>query len=183
MRLASNHERAHQAGAEFVAISVDDDIRQAGMAQRWGLTHIRMVADPGGETYLKPLGLFDPADRGGIALPAMVIIDPAGQETYRYQGRDFADRTNDDDLWAALGALGLAAISPAPIALDADEPDDLRGYFRPEDFAAYFRGNLFGALAIAGRLADPAAKAIALQHRDMAKRTVDAWQEWKDHLR
>ncbi len=141
-----------------------------------------MVSDPGGDAYLKPLALFDPDDRGGIALPAMIILDPAGNETYRYQGRDFADRTNDDDLWEALESLGLRAVDPGPVAVDTAVPDDLRGFFRPEDFAAYFRGNMFGAIAIAGRLEDPAAKAIALQHRDMAKNTVDAWQQWKDNI-
>jgi hypothetical protein len=179
VRLASNSERLHGAGAELVAISVDDEVRQAGMARRWGLTHTRMVADPGGERYLRPLGLFDPEDRGGIALPAMVAVASDGTEVYRYQGRDFADRTNDDDLYEALEALGLPPVDPAPWEPQVDVPDDLRGFFRPEDFAAYFRGNLFGAQAIAGRLDDPAAKAIALQHRDMSKATVDAWQKWQ----
>ncbi len=183
MRLASTITRLHAAGAELVAISVDDDIRQAGMAQRWGLTGIRMVSDPGGERYLKPLGLFDPEERGGIALPAMVAFTPDGTEVYRYQGRDFADRTNDDDLWAALEPLGLPPVDPAPWEPTVEVPADLRGFFRPEDFAAYFRGNLFGAQAIAGRLDDPAAKAIALEHRAMAKATVDAWMAWKDTIR
>ena len=34
-------------------------------------------------------------------MAAMVIVDPDGTEVYRYQGRDFPDRTNDDDLWEA----------------------------------------------------------------------------------
>ena len=182
MRLATNYERLHRSGAELVAISVDDEVRQAGMARRWGLTHTRMVSDPGGEQFLQPLGLFDPEDRGGVALPAMVVIDPTGTEVYRYRGRDFADRTNDDDLWAALEQLGLAPVDPAPWVPTGAVPADLRGYFRPEDFALYFRGNMFAALAIAGRLEDPAARAVALQHRDMAKNTVEAWQLWKNHL-
>ena len=153
------------------------------MAERWGLTHTRMVSDPGGETYLQKLGLFDPADRGGIALPGMVIIDPTGRETYRYCGRDFADRTNDDDLFEAIAALGLAPVEPEPWVPNVEVPGDLRGFFRPEDFPAYFRGNMYAAIAIAGRLEDPASKAVALQHRDMAKNTVDAWQQWKGTIR
>ena len=31
----------------------------------------------------------------------LAVVDPDGTEVYRYQGRDFADRTNDDDLWEA----------------------------------------------------------------------------------
>ncbi len=69
MRLATRYEDLHAAGAEVIAVSVDSDTRQAGMARRWGLTHTRLVSDPGGELYLKSLGLFDPGERDGIALP------------------------------------------------------------------------------------------------------------------
>ena len=182
MRLASNYDRLHGAGTELVAISVDDDIRQAGMAKRWGLSQTQMVSDPGGERFLRPLGLFDPVDHDGIALPAMLILDPGGAEIYRYQGRDFADRTNDDDLWSVLDGLGLPAIDPEPIAVDLEVPADLKRFFRPEDFGPYFRGNMFGAIAIAGRLDDGPAKAVALQHRDMCKSTLDAWQSWSAQL-
>ena len=165
-----------------MAISVDDEVRQAGMARRWALEPVRMVADPGGVRFLQPLGLFDPVERGGIALPAMVGFRPDGTEFYRYCGRDFADRTNDDDLIAAVEALGLDPVEVPSNRPAVEVPADLGGFFRPEDFAAYFRGNLFGAQAIAGRLTDPDARAVALQHRDMAKATVDAWQEWRTRL-
>ena len=74
MRLAAEYDRIHSAGAELAAVSVDDEVRQAGMVQRWKLTHTRMVADPGGETYLRPLGLYDPEERDGIALPGMIVV-------------------------------------------------------------------------------------------------------------
>ncbi len=159
-------------------MSVDDTTRQSGMADRWGLTHTAMISDPGGEEFLQSLDLFDPEDRGGIALPGMLIVDPDGVEVYRYQGRDFADRTNDDDLFDALDALGLPPVEPAPWQPTADVPDDLRGYFRPSDLGAYFRGNMFGAIAISGRLADESAQAIANEHRVMSKTTLDAWEQW-----
>lgn len=104
---SASYDRIHNAGAELAAISIDDDTRQSGMAQRWGLTHTAMISDPGGDTYLQPLGLFNPNERDVIALPGMLIIDPDGVEVYRYQGRDFADRTNNDDLLEALDALDL----------------------------------------------------------------------------
>ena len=166
----------HALGAEFAAISVNEPERQAGMAQRWGLPHFRMVSDPGGETWLSPLGLYDPDERGGIALPGMVIIDPDGNEVYRYQGRDFADRTNDDDLFEALGALGLDPIDPPAWEPEATVPDDLRGYFPTERFQPYFAGNFFGATAIGGRLTDSDSKAIAREHRLMSKANLDAWE-------
>ena len=109
-------------------------------------------------------------------------IDQASQAIVDYCGRDFADRTNDDDLIAAVEALGLDPVEVPPNRPAVEVPADLGGFFRPEDFAAYFRGNLFGAQAIAGRLTVPDARAVALQHRDMAKATVDAWQEWRTRL-
>ena len=151
------------------------------MAQRWGFTHTRFVSDPGGERYLQPLALFDPEERGGIALPGMVIVSPDGEEVYRYQGRDFADRTNDDDLWAALETLGLPAVEPAPwTGSDTVVPDDLRGFFAPEMFGPYFRGNRFGAAAIGGRLDDKASRAIAREHRVMSEATLEAWDVWRN---
>ncbi|MEM7272318.1 MAG: hypothetical protein AAF547_04495 [Actinomycetota bacterium] len=177
MRLATNYDRIHGAGAELAAVSVDDDVRQAGMAERWGFTHTAFVSDPGGEQILAPLGLFDPEERGGIALPGMVIIAPDGTEVYRYQGRDFADRTNDDDLWAALEALDLPAVDVPPWTTDVEVPEDLARFFRPTDFGPYFRGNRFAAVAIGGRLPDKETAAIAREHRMMADASLEAWDE------
>ncbi len=179
MRLATRYNDIHGAGAELAAISVNDDERQAGMAERWGLTHTRMVSDPGGETYLKPLGLFDPDERDGIALPGMVIISPQGDEVYRYQGRDFADRTNDDDLFEALDGLDLDSVDPGPWTPIVKVSEELRGYFRPKDYGAYFRGNMFGAIAIAGRVQDSASKAMAKEHAAMSRSSNEAWDTWR----
>ncbi len=179
MRLATRYDEIHAAGAELVAVSVNEDERQAGMAARWGLSHTRMVSDPGGETYLKALDLYDPVERDGIALPGMVIIDPDGNEVYRYQGRDFADRTNDDDLFEALAGLGLPAVDPGPWTADVEASDELRGYFRAKDYGAYFRGNMFGAIAIAGRVEDPASKAMAKEHAAMSRSSNEAWDTWR----
>ena len=175
MRLAAVSERIHAAGGEVLAVSVDDDIRQAGMARRWPTPMVRYVSDPGGTDLLGPLGLFDPEERGGIALPGMLVIAPDGAEIYRYQGRDFADRTTDDDVLASLEQLGLDPVDPEPWVGTADVPEDLRGFFRPSDLGAYFRGNKFGALAIGNRIGDPAARALAEEHRVMSDATLEAW--------
>ena len=183
MKLASQYDRIHQGGAELAAVSVDDDARQAGMAERWGFTHTSFVSDPGGERYLQGLDLYDPEERDGIALPGMVIVDPDGTEVYRYRGRDFADRTNDDDIWEALDGLSLPPVDPPPWMSDVDVPEDLRGYFRPQDFASTFRGNMFGAAAIGGRLDDKASRAIAREHRVMSKSNLEAWETWRSNTR
>jgi hypothetical protein len=44
----------------------------------------------------------------------MIVFDPDGVEIHRSEGRDFADRTHDDELWAAIEPLGLPAVTPPP---------------------------------------------------------------------
>ena len=145
------------------------------MFDRWPTPHVQYVSDPGGETFLAPLGLFDPNERDGIALPGMLVVAPDGSEAYRYQGRDFADRTTDEDVYAALDALELGAIDAPDGGPIAEVPEDLRRFFAPKMFAPYFMGNKFGALAIQGRLDDDVAKAIAKEHREMADASLEAW--------
>lgn len=182
MRLAANRERIHGGGAEVIAISVDDEVRQAAMQARWGLTSQRLVADPGGERFLQRLELFNPEDRGGIALPAVLVIAPDGTVAYRYDGRDFADRTTDDEIYAAVDGLGLDAVAPEPVTVDVEIPDDLSGYFRTTDFGPYFRGNRFASIAIAGRLPSKETAAVAREHRMMAEASLEAWDQHRATL-
>lgn len=168
-------ERIHGAGAEVIAVSVNEQERQAGMRSRWKLDDQLLVADPGGETYLKPLGLFDPEERDGIALPGLLVITPDGEEAYRYQGRDFADRTTDDEMFTALEGLGLPAVDIPAGGPDGEAPEDLRGFFTPEIYGPYFRGNMFASIAISRRVDDEAARSVAKQHQAMAAATLEAW--------
>lgn len=105
----------------------------------------------------------------------MLVIAPDGEEVYRYQGRDFADRTTDDDVYAALDALGLSAIEPPVGGPVAEVPADLKRFFAAKNFGPYFMGNKFGALAIQSRIEDPASAALAKEHREMADATLEAW--------
>ncbi len=161
----------------MIAISVDDEVRQAGMYRRWPTPNVRYVADPGGDRYLRPLDLFDPEERGGIGLPAMMVWAPDGSVAYRYVGRDFADRTTDADVLQAVDGLGLSPIAPPTGGPILDVPADLGGFFRPEHLVPYFRGNRSGSVAIGGRLDDRSARAIAREHRVMCDATLAAWKQ------
>ncbi len=176
MRLASQSERIHAAGGEVIAVSVDGDERQAAMFARWPTPHIRYVSDPNGESILRPIGMFDPEERGGIALPGMFVVDPDGTEVFGYRGRDFADRTHDEDVFGALELLGLDAIDPPPGGPVVDDVDvDQPGAFQPRMLTPYFRGNRFGAIAIQRRAEGDEAKSLAREHRLMCDAILDAW--------
>ena len=182
MRLATNLDRIHGAGAELLAVSVDDGSRQVGMAQRWGLDAVRFVSDPGGETMLQPLELFDPEERGGIALPGMILIAPDGSEAYRYIGRDYADRTNDEEIWPSLEALGLSPVDPPTWTSDIDVPEDLADFFRPSEYRMFFFANQVGANAISRRLGPETEPGqVATEHVGMSKDSLRAWKEWRNH--
>ena len=93
-------------------------------ARRWHLP-FPIHSDPGGDRLLKQLDLWNPADRGGIAWPAMLIFDAEGREVRRYRSRDFADRPpNDDDVLSDLRALRLPAISVPTWTPDVEPVDD-----------------------------------------------------------
>lgn len=176
MRLGAEAERIHQAGGEVIAVSTDDEVRQAGMFARWPTPHVRYVSDPGGERYLRPLELFDPEQRGGIGLPGLLVIDPGADVVYRYVGRDFADRTTDEEALTALERLGLDPVEPPDGGPAREVPDDLGGFFVPADLVPYFKGNRFAAVAIGGRLHDAESRAVAREHRVMCEATLSAWE-------
>ncbi|MFT4656172.1 MAG: hypothetical protein ACJAXA_000707 [Candidatus Aldehydirespiratoraceae bacterium] len=178
MRLASVSDRLHHAGGEVIAISVDDDVRAAAMFERWPTPHVLYVSDPGGEKYLQPLDMWNPVERGGIALPGLFVIDPDGNEVFGYRGSDFADRRHDDDVFDALEALNLDAIDPpagGPVA--ADRGVEQKGAFTPKLFGPYFTGNKFAGMAIAMRAEGEEAKRLGHEHRQMSEAMLDAWKQ------
>lgn len=164
----------------MIAVSTDDGVRQAGMFDRWPTPHVLYVDDVDRSAIIEPLGLADTGDERLIALPAMLVIDPDGNEVYRYIGRDFADRTTDDEVDAALAALDLGPIEPPAGGPVASVPDDLRGFFTPGKMAAYFMGNRSAAIAIGGRTDDPELSAIAREHQRMADDSLAAWKALRD---
>lgn len=160
----------------MIAVSIDDEVRQAGMFDRWPTPNVLYVADPDRSMILDSLDLVDPNDERQIALPAMIVLDPAGNEVYRYVSRDFADRTTDEEVYAALEGLELGPIDPPSGGPVTEVPDGLKRFFAPAAMVPYFKGNRFAAAAIGGRTDDQEFRAIAREHRLMADETLEAWQ-------
>ncbi len=179
MKLQSEVDRLHVGGGELVAISVDDEVRQAGMFARWPVPNVQFVPDPGGAKYLQPLGLYNPDERNGIALPALLVLDPSGREVFRFTGGDFADRVADESMFQALEALQLGSNPPQMGGPSGKVPETLRGYFRPISFAAYMTGSRTGALALSRRVADENAKADLVAHVKQMQAALDAWASLK----
>jgi hypothetical protein len=180
VRLASESDRIHAAGGEVIAVSIDDAVRQAGMFARWPTPNVLYVDDPDRSRIIEPLGLTDPNDDRRIALPAMLVIDPDGNEVYRYVGRDFADRTTDDQVYAALEALDLGPIDPPAGGPIGPVPDDLGRFFTPRNLRPYFLGNRSASIAIGGRTDDRELRAISREHRLMCDATLAAWETLTD---
>ena len=149
------------------------------MFSRWPTPNVQYISDPGGETYLQALDLFDPQERGGIAQPAMLVLDPDGNEVFGYRGRDFADRTHDEDVFAALESLDLGPIEPPRGGPVVDVDTNQRGAFQPGTMIPYFKGNRFGAVAIGMRAEGDEARSLAREHRLMCDTTLAAWDEVK----
>jgi len=60
-----------------------------------------LLSDPDGEVSRR-YGVWD--EEGGIARPAIFVIDSGGLVRYAYVGEDFADRPGDEPVFAALRA-------------------------------------------------------------------------------
>lgn len=155
-------------------MSVDPPGRAAALARRWHLP-FPVLSDPGGEGYLRPLGVWNPEDHGGIAVPALIVVAPDGREVFRSVSRDFADRPTDDDVVAALDRLGLPPADLPPWRPEV-EPEEDPGAFRTEAFGHYMRGVRSGSSALARRMVDAADRAEAQAVSTMAASFLDAWK-------
>ncbi len=176
MRLANEVPRIHRSGAEVIAVVVDPEGRNAALAKSWHLP-FRVVSDPRGERFLKPLDLWNADERGGIAVPALLVISPQGEEVFRVRSRDFADRVNDEDALGSLEQQGYPALDPPPPAWQSQVELEIdRGAYKWEFFGPYFRGNQYGALALSLRAKDPTALEEIKAHGKMSASFLAAWK-------
>ncbi|GAC1315136.1 MAG: hypothetical protein NVSMB16_11940 [Acidimicrobiales bacterium] len=145
------------------------------MRRRWYLP-FPVVSDPGGDRFLQPLDVWNPAERGGIAWPAIILFAPDGREVFRMRSHDFADRPGDEDLLVAVQSLRLKAIDLAPADAEAEAEDD-DGAFRVDAFGSYFRGIRSGTFGLAGRMVDAGDRQAVLAMTTMAQSFLDHWSQ------
>lgn len=104
------------------------------------------LSDPDRSAAITPYGLADLKDDRNIAIPAVVLITPAGNEVLRFVARDFADRLPEEEILGIAVGLGLPPTTqPLPrIANPNPGPRSLS----PQQLRIYFRGARFAALAM-----------------------------------
>ena len=85
-------------------ISVDGVERNAAMVDKL-LLPFPLLADPDAGVIRK-FGLFNAGEKGGIAIPAILVVGPDGVLRYAYEGADFADRPGDAPVFEALEQTG-----------------------------------------------------------------------------
>jgi peroxiredoxin len=69
------------AGAQLVALSVDDAARSEGVREQLGLS-FPLLCDTRREV-VRAWDLYNPREQGGIAVPAVFVIGPGRVVTYR----------------------------------------------------------------------------------------------------
>ena len=128
-----------------------------------------LLSDPDRSLAIEPYGVADPKDQRNIAIPATVVVGTDGEEKLRRESRDFADRPMDDEVVAAVQALGLPPTKQdAPLLGPAQASP---GAFKVEQMVPYYRGARFAAVAMGRRF--PEAKEEAYRYTEQ----MDAYTE------
>jgi peroxiredoxin len=92
--LAEDYEKFKAAGADLMTISADDQNYAWSMAQTTGAKY--QILSDADRSVIKSYGVLNAAEHGGIAHPAVFIIDKQGRIQYVHVGKDPQDRPPDE---------------------------------------------------------------------------------------
>jgi len=162
-----------------IGVSVDSPEANAAMAARWKLP-FKLISDPGGEAIIQKLGIFNPDEHGGIAIPTLYVISPRGEVVSEVGSRDFADRVHDEDVIGTIEVQGWPAIESPVWEPDVEPtPEPVAGAVPVAAYIPYFKGNQFGAYAVRSRLdpeTDKRAREELGAHMKMSASMVEAFE-------
>jgi peroxiredoxin len=96
---ARSWERFEHAGLQVAGVVVDEPAQNAAMVEKL-LLPFPILSDPEGRV-IQAYDVWNPAE-GGIARPALFLVEPGPRVSRLYVGTDFADRPTDDELFAAV---------------------------------------------------------------------------------
>lgn len=104
--MAQRQDEFLEHGGRVFGLSADNPLQNSAVMEGLAVP-FPILSDVGREDAIRPLGFDDENDPRQISLPGVVIISPEGEIVYRYVGRDFADRPDEDHILEELEALDL----------------------------------------------------------------------------
>ena|SRR5438105_10762569 len=93
-------DRFKEARLQVAAIVVDEPSKNLAMVDKL-LLPFPILSDPEARV-IHDYDVWNPED-GGVAKPALFLVRPDFKVGFQYVGTDFADRPDDDELFAAAG--------------------------------------------------------------------------------
>lgn len=104
--MAEDYDKIKQAGADLIAVSVDEQSFAWSMAQTTG-AKFQILSDAEKKT-IAAYGIVNAAERDGIAHPSIFVLDKEGKIRYMHVGRDAQDRPPDETLLQEVRKLSAA---------------------------------------------------------------------------
>jgi peroxiredoxin len=99
---ARSWDRFEESGLQVAAISVDSVDQQRAMVEKL-LLPFPLLSDPDGQV-IRSWDVWSDGE-GGLARPAVFLVRPDGSLAHSYVGSDYADRPDDEDLFAAAAGV------------------------------------------------------------------------------
>lgn len=180
--MAMRHQEFLSRGGRLFGLSADSPAQNAAVMGTLALP-FPILSDPSRSAAITPLGFADESDPRQISKPGVVIIDSLGEIVHRMEGRDYADRPDEEELLEALGVLRLDPTTQDPPVVGEATPGEKAVSL--EGIVPYFRGARFAALALRSRHRDlgESFRADAKSYVQMVDRYVEAIGGVGDRLR
>jgi peroxiredoxin Q/BCP len=93
-RLAEDYDKIKQAGADLIAISVDEQTFAWSMGQTTG-AKFQILSDSD-KKVITTYGILNAEEHGGIAHPSIFLVDKTGRIRFLHIGKDPQDRPSDE---------------------------------------------------------------------------------------
>lgn len=149
--MADRHDEFLERGGRVYGVSADSPGQNAAIIEKLALP-FPILSDPDRDQAITPLEFADESDPRKIARPGVVIVTPDGEIAFRTEGRDYADRPEEDTLLEALAGLDLDATTQDPPAVGDPEPGERAVPL--EGLVPYLRGVKFTTYALRNRHRD-----------------------------
>ena len=104
-----DHAAIRATGADVVALSVDDQARSEALRTQLALPY-PILCDPA-RAVVQAWGLYNPGEKGGIAIPALFVIGPDRCVRYRSIDSTLKRASTDGVLRFLRGEVAGAAVA------------------------------------------------------------------------